>query len=79
MSSHSRVLSGAEREEQESESSNATKRSAADWTLLSGERLLTKQENVLMSHHSLSEGRWGQLHMTLYRFIFSTKVRVRVR
>jgi hypothetical protein len=30
-----------------------------------------------MSHHSLSEGRWGQLHMTLYRFIFSTKVRVR--
>jgi hypothetical protein len=47
-----------------------------DWQLLPGERVLTKQENVLFSHHSLSEGRWGQLHMTLYRFIFSTKVRI---
>jgi hypothetical protein len=45
------------------------------YKLLSGERLLTKQENVLIAHHhSLTEGRWGQLHMTPYRFILLTKV-----
>jgi hypothetical protein len=45
------------------------------YKLLSGERLLTRQENVLIAqHHSLTEGRWGQLHMTPYRFILLTKV-----
>lgn len=56
------------------EEDSATKDTPTEYTLLQGERLLAKNERVLISQHSLSEGNWGQMHMTLYRFVFITKV-----
>jgi hypothetical protein len=42
--------------------------------LLGGERVLTKQEGVLFSHHALHQGKWGHLWITNFRLIFAVKV-----
>jgi hypothetical protein len=44
-------------------------------SLLAGERVLTKQEGVLFSHHALHQGKWGHLWITNFRLIFAVKVR----
>lgn len=41
--------------------------------LLGGERVLTKQEGVLFSHHALHQGKWGHLWITNFRLIFAVK------
>jgi hypothetical protein len=38
---------------------------------MTGERVLAKQDVVIISHHALTDGRQGQLQMTPYRFILT--------
>ena len=56
-------------------SSTATKKEEEEGvSLLTGERVLTKQDSVFISQHHRSDGRWGHFWMTTYRFIFFSKV-----
>jgi hypothetical protein len=41
---------------------------------MTGERVLAKQDVVIISHHALTDGRQGQLQMTPYRFILTIEV-----